>query len=96
MSTDQGPTDCQDGGCGKYPDCSCGHSTLPDWAIRPEARQTFENTYRVSRQSLPVLMGLDAMRLCMGKEPATFTRAGVLHWMDVVKSDQPDDKGCGE
>jgi hypothetical protein len=64
-------------------------TTLPDWAIRREARQYFENTYRVSRESLPVLMGFDAMRMCMGQEPATFTREGVLHWIDIVAAPFP-------
>lgn len=58
---------------------------LPRWALRPESRETFENTLAVGGfHAFGVMMGFDAFRVAIGQEPTTFTRCGVMRWMEVV------------
>lgn len=49
---------------------------LPERRIdRPEGR---------SPQEFAVCMGMDALRICLGKEPRNFTPAEVVRWMNVM------------
>jgi hypothetical protein len=56
--------------------------TMPDWAIQPGRQEIVENT---GRAAVPVMMGFDAMRICLGMEPTTFTRPAVLRWMEIMR-----------
>ena len=45
----------------------------------------FENTVRTGgSQAFGVMVGLDAFRIANGQEPKTFTRRGVMRWMECV------------
>ena len=58
---------------------------LPDWALRPASRETYENTIAVGgHHAFGVMMGCDAWRVANGQEPRTFTRRGVRRWMEIV------------
>lgn len=41
---------------------------------------------------MSVLMGMDALRLCMGIEPKTYTYAQVRRWMEIMSEEvkRPD------
>ena len=65
---------------------------LPHLAVRPEAREVFENTVAVGgSHAFGVMIGFDAFRIAVGQEPATFTRRGVMRWMEAVSQPYYDD-----
>lgn len=45
-----------------------------------------------------VLIGTDAMRLCMGKAPRNFTRQEVIRWLQIMErsSDVLREQAAGE
>ena len=40
----------------------------------------------VKAEQMPVCMGIDAMRLCMGIPPRNFSRDEVVRWIDAMQS----------
>lgn len=42
----------------------------------------------MSAREMSVLMGFDAMRICMGLPPKHFTEAEVSRWMTLMRSDK--------
>ena len=56
-----------------------------DSFVQRKARETFDNTVAVGgAHAFGFLMGLDAFLIANGQEPKTFTRRGVMRWMEVI------------